>query len=37
MQISSGQRIEELFADPANGTLFNELSRLGIYKDSHWK
>ncbi len=37
VRISSGQRIEEVFADPANSTLFNELSRLGIYKDSSWK
>ena len=37
VRISSGQRVEELIADPANGTLFNELSRLGIYKDSPWK
>ena len=37
IRISSGQRIEEIMADPANGTLFNELSRLGIYKDSPWK
>lgn len=37
IRISSGQRIEELFADPANGALFESLSRLGIYKDSPWK
>ena len=37
VRISSGQRVEELIADPANGALFNELSRLGIYKDSPWK
>ena len=37
IRISSEQRIEELFADPANGALFESLSRLGIYKDSPWK
>jgi hypothetical protein len=37
VRISSGQRVEELIADPANGTLFNELSRLGIYADQKWK
>jgi hypothetical protein len=37
VRISSGQRVEELMADPANSRLFNELSRLGIYKDSPWK
>ena len=37
IRISSGQRIEEIMADPANGALFESLSRLGIYKDSPWK
>ena len=37
VRISSGQRIEEIMADPANGALFESLSRLGIYKDSPWK
>jgi hypothetical protein len=37
VRISSGARIEDLFADPANGALFEALTRLGIYKDSPWK
>jgi hypothetical protein len=37
VRVSSGQRVEEMIADPANGTLFNELSRLGIYADQKWK
>jgi hypothetical protein len=37
VRISSGQRVEELIADPANAGLWNELSKLGIYKDSPWK
>ena len=37
IRISSGSRIEDLFADPANGALFEALTRLGIYKDSPWK
>ena len=37
IRISSGARIEDLFADPANGALFEALTRLGIYKDSPWK
>jgi len=37
IRLSSGQRMEELFADPANKTLWEALSRLGIYKDSSWK
>ena len=37
VRISSGARIEDLFADPANGRLFEALSRLGVYKDSPWK
>ena len=37
IRISSGARIEDLFADPTNGALFEALTRLGIYKDSPWK
>lgn len=37
VRISSNARIEDLFADPANGILFNALTQLGIYKDSPWK
>jgi hypothetical protein len=37
VRISSGQRIEELIADPANAGLWNELSRLGIYADQKWR
>jgi hypothetical protein len=37
VRISSGSRIEDMFADPANGILFNALTQLGIYKDSPWK
>jgi hypothetical protein len=37
VRISSGQRVEELIADPANGGLFEALTRLGIFKDSPWK
>ena len=37
IRISSGQRIEEIMADPANVGLWNALSKLGVYKDSPWK
>jgi hypothetical protein len=37
VRISSGARIEDLFADPANRGLFEALTRLGVYKDSPWK
>ena len=37
VRLSSGQRIEDLIADPANAALFGELSRLGIFQDSPWK
>jgi hypothetical protein len=37
VRISSGARIEDMMADPANGALFNALAKLGIYKDSPWK
>jgi hypothetical protein len=37
VRISSNARIEDLFADPANGGLFSALAKLGIYKDSPWR
>jgi hypothetical protein len=37
VRISSNARMEDLFADPANGGLFNALAKLGIYKDSPWR
>jgi len=37
VRISSNARIEDLFADSANGGLFEALTRLGIFKDSPWK
>ena len=37
VRISSGSRVEDLFADPANRGLFEALSRLGVYKDTPWK
>jgi hypothetical protein len=37
VRISSGQRIEDMMADPANGILFNALAKLGIYADQKWK
>jgi hypothetical protein len=37
VRISSNARIEDMFADPANGGLFEALTRLGIFKDSPWK
>jgi hypothetical protein len=37
VRISSGQRVEELIADPANGGLWSELSRLGVFVDQKWK
>jgi hypothetical protein len=37
VRISSNARIEDMFADPANGGLFNALAKLGIYKDSPWR
>jgi hypothetical protein len=37
VRISSNARIEDLFADPANGGLFEALTRLGMFKDSPWK
>jgi hypothetical protein len=37
VRISSGARIEDLMADPANGGLFTALAPLGIYADRKWK
>jgi hypothetical protein len=37
IRISSGQRIEELMADPANGALWQALAPLGVYADQRWK
>jgi hypothetical protein len=37
VRISSGARIEDMMADPANGGLFNALAKLGIYADQKWK
>jgi len=37
IRISSNSRVEELFAEPANKTLWEALGRLGVYKDSPWK
>lgn len=37
VRISSGQRVEELIADPANGTLWQALAPLGVYGDQKWK
>ena len=37
VRISSGARMEEMFADPANAGLFGALSRLGIYADQKWR
>jgi len=37
VRISSNARIEDMFADPANGGLFNALAKLGIYADQKWK
>jgi hypothetical protein len=37
IRISSGQRMEELMADPANKTLWEALGQLGIYADQKWK
>lgn len=37
IRISSGQRIEEIMADPANGALWNALAPLGVYADQRWK
>jgi hypothetical protein len=37
VRISSNARIEDMMADPANGGLFEALTRLGIFKDSPWK
>lgn len=37
IRISSGARIEELFADPANKTLFEALAPLGVFGDQKWR
>ena len=37
IRISSGGRMEDLFADPANGRLFEALAPLGIYADQKWR
>ena len=37
IRISSGQRMEELMADPANRTLWEALAPLGVYADRKWK
>ena len=37
VRISSGARIEDLFADPANGALWQALAPLGVYADRKWK
>ena len=37
VRISSGQRVEELIADPANGGLWNALAPLGVFGDRRWK
>ena len=37
VRISSNARIEDLFADPANGVLWQALAPLGIYVDRKWK
>jgi hypothetical protein len=37
VRLSSGQRIEDLLADPANAALWEALAPLGIYADQKWK
>jgi hypothetical protein len=37
VRISSNSRVEDLFADSANGGLFAALAPLGIYADRKWK
>ena len=37
VRISSGARIEDLFADPANRALWQALAPLGIYGDQKWR
>ena len=37
IRLSSGQRIEDLMADPANGALWEALAPLGVYADQKWK
>jgi hypothetical protein len=37
VRISSGARIEDMMADPANSTLWQALAPLGIYADRKWR
>ena len=37
IRISSNSRVEELFAEPANGALWQALAPLGIYADRKWR
>ena len=37
IRISSGQRMEELMADPANAGLWEALAPLGVFADRKWK
>jgi hypothetical protein len=37
VRISSNARIEDMMADPANGTLWQALAPLGIYVDRKWR
>jgi hypothetical protein len=37
IRISSGARVEELFADPANRMLFEALAPLGVFGDQKWR
>ena len=37
VRISSGQRVEELIADPANKALWEALAPLGVFGDRKWK
>jgi hypothetical protein len=37
VRLSSGQRIEDLMADPANAALWEALAPLGVFADQKWK
>ena len=37
IRISSGARIEDLFADPGNGALWQALAPLGVFADWKWR
>jgi len=37
IRLSSGARVEELFADPANRNLFEALAPLGVFADRKWR